>query len=214
VSKKESYLVAECVVLFFVIPLLLYFVRHHLGFRILALVWVLAGVCVGLLNRHPAFDWKVLWQTAGLSSHLKGVLVTFLPLAICMGLLAWLLLPAHFLRFPRGTFEIWALVVVLYPPLLAYPQEVIFRCFFFERYRSIFSNQAAMILLNGLSFGLAHVFYGNWIAPSLATLGGILFAYRYVRTGSLLAVSLEHGLWGDYLFTVGIGWYFYSGSIQ
>jgi membrane protease YdiL (CAAX protease family) len=214
VSKKGSYLVVECVFLFFVIPVLLYFVRHHLGFRILALVWVLAGVCVGCLIRDPAFDRRVLWKTAGLASHLKGIVVTFLPPAICMGLLAWLLLPAHFLSFPRGKPEIWALVMVLYPPLLAYPQEVIFRCFFFERYRSIFPNQAAMILLNGLSFGLAHVFYGNWIAPSLGTLGGILFAYRYVRTGSLLAVSLEHGLWGDYLFTIGIGWYFYSGSIQ
>jgi hypothetical protein len=26
-------------------------------------------------------------------------------------------------------------------------------------------------------------------------------------------VALEHALWGNFLFTTGIGWYFYSGSI-
>jgi hypothetical protein len=47
----------------------------------------------------------------------------------------------------------------------------------------------------------------------LSMLGGWLFAYRYHRTGSVFAVSLEHGLWGDFLFTVGLGRYLYSGSI-
>jgi membrane protease YdiL (CAAX protease family) len=214
VRKKESYLVAEWFVLFFAVPLMLYLVRHHLGSRILPLVWVLAGGCVACLIRDPAFDRRVLWKSEDLSSHLRGIVVTFLPPALCISLLTWLLLPGHFLSFPQNKLGIWVVVMVFYPPLFAYPQEVLFRCFFFHRYRPVFPNQVAMILMNGLSFGLAHVFYGNWIAPSLATLGGILFAYRYVKTGSLLAVSLEHGLWGDYLFTVGVGWYFYSGSIQ
>ncbi len=28
------------------------------------------------------------------------------------------------------------------------------------------------------------------------------------------AVSIEHALWGNFLFTVGIGWFFYSGAIR
>jgi len=28
-----------------------------------------------------------------------------------------------------------------------------------------------------------------------------------------LAAGLEHALWGDLLFTLGLGWYFYTGSI-
>lgn len=41
-----------------------------------------------------------------------------------------------------------------------------------------------------------------------------LFAYRSPATGSLLLVTLEHALWGNLLFTTGLGWYFSSGSIQ
>jgi membrane protease YdiL (CAAX protease family) len=65
-----------------------------------------------------------------------------------------------------------------------------------------------------VSFGLAHVVYGNAIAPLLTTLGGFVFAYRYLRTNSLVAVSIEHALWGSFVFTIGFGWYLYSGSIR
>lgn len=41
-----------------------------------------------------------------------------------------------------------------------------------------------------------------------------LFFYRYHRTCSLLAVALERALWGDLVFTLGIGWHLYSGSIR
>jgi membrane protease YdiL (CAAX protease family) len=67
--------------------------------------------------------------------------------------------------------------------------------------------------MNAISFSLAHLFYSNWVALLLSFLGGYLFAWRYHRSQSLPLVSLEHALWGDFLFTVGLGWYFYSGAI-
>jgi uncharacterized protein len=39
----------------------------------------------------------------------------------------------------------------------ALPREIIFKSFFFHRYGSIFPGPAAMILLNGISFGLFHL---------------------------------------------------------
>ena len=103
----------------------------------------------------------------------------------------------------------------LYPALLVLPQELLFRCFFFHRYESLFGGKTwLLILCNAASFGLSHLFYGNWIAPTLSFVGGLLFAWRYATTRSLAAVSLEHALWGNYLFTIGIGWYFYSGAIS
>jgi len=41
-----------------------------------------------------------------------------------------------------------------------------------------------------------------------------VFGWRYHKSRSLPLVSLEHALWGDYLFTISIGWFFYSGAIQ
>lgn len=42
---------------------------------------------------------------------------------------------------------------------------------------------------------------------------GVLFGVTYARTGSTLQAALEHGLWEWYGFTVGLGWYVYSGAI-
>jgi uncharacterized protein len=47
-----------------------------------------------------------------------------------------------------------------------------------------------------------------------AAFRGMLFACRYARAGSLVAPVIEHGLWGGFIFTIGMGWYFYSGSIR
>ena len=48
----------------------------------------------------------------------------------------------------------------------------------------------------------------------MTAVGGYLFARTYARSESTLMVSLEHALWGDFLFTVGLGWYFWGGSIR
>ncbi len=103
--------------------------------------------------------------------------------------------------------------MVLYPLVSVYPQEIIFRAYFFHRYRLLFPRPAVMILASGLCFGLVHVFFFNAWALTLSTVGGILFAWTYHRSGSILFSSIEHGLWGDFIFTVGLGMYFYSGAI-
>jgi membrane protease YdiL (CAAX protease family) len=215
-SKKfrNALLWVECLILFFVLPGALYFFRHELAFRVVPLVLVLALGCGVYLSRRPGFSGRVFYVCQDFSIHLRRVLYLFLPSAAVLLLTAWLFLPENFLRFPLMRPGIWALVMLLYPLLAAYPQEIVFRGFFFERYKDILPSQAAMLAVNGLSFGLAHALYGNWLAPTLAALGGALFGFRYLRSGSLLIAGLEHGLWGNLLFTSGWGWYFYSGAIQ
>ena len=111
--------------------------------------------------------------------------------------------------------EIWWMVVMIaYPLLSVYPQEILFRTFFFHRYRPILGSRHGAILWSAFVFGLAHLFFANWIAPTLTALGGYLFARTYTRSGSTLAAVIEHALWGDFLFTIGLGWYFYGGSIR
>jgi membrane protease YdiL (CAAX protease family) len=64
-----------------------------------------------------------------------------------------------------------------------------------------------------VAFGLAHIVFANWTAPLMTTVMGVLFALTYARTGSTLQASLEHGIWGWFAFTVGLGWYVFSGAI-
>jgi hypothetical protein len=213
-SNRKHYLAAECALIFFIAPAALYFFRFELAFKILPLVWGVALLCGIYLVKYRGYGRRALWIPEGLGRSLAGVVALFLPLAALLALLAWFLIPDRFFAFPRHHPRIWAAVMLLYPLLAAYPQEVFYRAFFFDRYRPLFGGPHQLILINALSFGIGHAVYGNWLAPVLSTFGGILFAYRYHRCGSTLVVGIEHALWGNFIFTSGYGWYFYSGAIQ
>jgi membrane protease YdiL (CAAX protease family) len=210
----KRYLIAECAVLFFIAPAALYFVRTEIAFKIVPLMWAVALSGCVVLRKSGHLDAGELWRAENLSREVREILCIFLPSAVVMTLLAWIFIPDKFLSFPRSRPLIWFLVMVMYPVLMAYPQELFFRTFFFRRYDSVFSDKRMLMAANALSFGVAHSLYGNWLAPVLSTAGGFLFAWRYHRCGSVLIVSLEHAMWGNLLFTTGYGWYFYSGAIQ
>jgi uncharacterized protein len=83
-----------------------------------------------------------------------------------------------------------------------------------HRYQPLFdpagSSPWLLILASGVAFSVMHVVLRNPLAVSLTFVGGILFAYRFHETGSLLVSSFEHALYGCYLFTIGLGRYFYA----
>ena len=59
----------------------------------------------------------------------------------------------------------------------------------------------------------SHAFEMFPIAVLLGTLGGILFAYTYCKSGSLILAAVEHAIWGCALFTFGLGSYFYGSTV-
>ena len=67
--------------------------------------------------------------------------------------------------------------------------------------------------MSALIFCFAHVFFINWVAPLLSLFGGLMFATTYSKTNSLLLVSIEHALYGNTLFFIGLGWFFWGGSV-
>lgn len=211
--SKKALLRIECAVFFFIGPLMLYFIRHWFAWRITPIVLFLSFICLLGLITDRGFNRKRLWHIGNLPAHLRGILLTFSIAATGIALFTYLFHRVHFLYFLSAEPKLWLVFILVYPLLVVYPQELVFRAFFFHRYRGIFGNKLAMIGLSGLSFGLAHLFLANWYAPVLATAGGVLFAYRYARAESLVIAAIEHGLWGNFLFTIGMGWYFYSGSI-
>ncbi|WP_412561108.1 CPBP family intramembrane glutamic endopeptidase [Winogradskyella sp. MIT101101] len=99
----------------------------------------------------------------------------------------------------------WALILFIYTIFSVYPQELIYRTFFFQRYESLFRNDALFILVNAALFSLAHLFFKNTLVMVLTFIGGILFALTFKKTKSTLLVSIEHAIYGCWLFTVGMG---------
>jgi len=104
--------------------------------------------------------------------------------------------------------------MLLYPIFSALPQEFIFCKFFFYRYKSLFKNDNNLVIFSGIFFSITHLLFLNFIAPILSLIGGLLFANTYKKYRYLLLVSLEHCLYGNTLFFIGIGWYFWGGSVN
>ena len=114
-----------------------------------------------------------------------------------------------FLNLPRSHFFLWLLIMILYPILSAFPQEIVYRSFFFKRYGNLFKNKKVLIFVNAFLFSFAHIIYLNPIVILFTFIGGLIMAQSYSKHNSLIKVSIEHGLYGDIVFTSGLGAYFY-----
>lgn len=159
-------------------------------------------------SRHDWLRWRVS------RVEVRRVLLTFAIAAPLLVALAWWLRPADLFAFPRERTRVWLLVMVLYPLLSVYPQEIVFRAFFFRRYGVLFGEGAGLILAGAATFGFAHITFHNWVAVLLTLFGGFLFARTYHRTQALLFVAMEHALYGCFVFTVGYGHYLVDGTMR
>jgi membrane protease YdiL (CAAX protease family) len=133
------------------------------------------------------------------------MLVTFLVAAAVLLVLVRVIHPGSLFAFPLRHPLAWAAFLGWYPLLSALPQEIIFRAFFFSRYRSLFGDGRWLVAGSALAFGFAHLAFHNPVAVALTLPAGLMFARTYRRTGTLLFVSLEHALYGCLVFTIGLG---------
>jgi membrane protease YdiL (CAAX protease family) len=199
---------------FLVLPLLASWHGELVKRWVIPQLLFLALLCLLLLLRDANFDREVLRQVTLRWRYCLGRMAALLLLG-GSALSVWAASSGDVVlfSFPRERPGLWLVVLLLYPLLSALPQEMIFRVFVFHRYRALFPTPGRMILASAAVFSLAHGILGNWQAPALAFIGGLLFAWTYFRTNSLPLVALEHGIWGDWVFTLGLGQYFYGGHI-
>jgi hypothetical protein len=199
--------VVEFLVLFAVLPTLVYLSRFRLP--PLPMLWVLTAYCLWMLSRHGNLD-AVRLNPAGLLRQLPSILPLFLLFALILTGLIHRYVPDDLFGFVRSHPKLWALLMVGYPLLSVYPQGIIYRAFFFERYRTVFPSLWLMIFMSAAAFAYVHIVFRNWFAVVLTIPGGVIFAIRYAHTGSLFISCFEHALYGCWLFTVGMGKWFVS----
>lgn len=167
---RPVYLAAEFSTIFILGPILLIFYQRSIGVFLIPGLLAVATVCTLVLLKDPSFDRRWLLGFDGFLPWLRQLPFIFLPAAAVLTVGCAVFRPELLFAFPRGHTLIWLMVMVLYPLLSAYPQEIIFRTFFFHRYHRLFPTDTSKIMVSGFCFGLAHVFFANWIAPVLATL--------------------------------------------
>jgi membrane protease YdiL (CAAX protease family) len=67
-------------------------------------------------------------------------------------------------------------------------------------------------MVSAFAFSYMHIVFRNPAAMGLTLIGGVLFAITYEDTESLIISIFEHALYGNFLFTIGLGRYLYLGA--
>jgi membrane protease YdiL (CAAX protease family) len=200
--KSTYYRLIELFIIFVLVPISLVIdisIRLQIGMIILGFIYVLI-VMVGVektrihINKH--IEWRKFW---------KLTLIKFIVIACVALLYVSILEPENLFKPVKKDYRIWLLFLGIYSFLSVYPQELIYRTFFFQRYQDLFKNEYVFILVNAALFSLAHLFFRNTMVMIIAFIGGLLFAFTFKKTKSTLLVSIEHAIYGCWLFTVGMG---------
>jgi hypothetical protein len=182
------------------------------------LPWVF-GIFAVLLVLERDRSWIRAFTTLPRFRHVLYILLSFIVLGGALTWYAYTYYPARFLAFPRGNYELWLQVMMLYPAISVVTQEIIYRVFYFHRYAPLLENRPILeIILSAALFSFAHLMlFGirqdpiHWQSIAISFAGGLLFSYRYYTTKSFWAVALEHSLYGNLIYTVGLGLFFYTG---
>ena len=203
-------LAAEFAFLFVGVPLLVYYrIIPNLPIPYLLLMALFAFL---LLRHDSSFDAARLTTLANLRPRVLPLLMRDAICLALLGLSVRFLAPQYLFSFVKRAPLFWGLVMLLYPLLSVYPQELLYRAFFFHRYEALFGSRWSMVLASALAFGFVHIIFGNWLAVGLSIIGGLLFSITYQQSGSLLFTCLEHAIFGNFIFTIGLGQFFYHGS--
>lgn len=210
--KQRSVLFFEFIILCLALPGFI-IVGRHAPFMF-AFLWGATAYCYIVMRVFYRDDLRHIWNWRAVSwRNLKPVLVRWIIATIAMWAFIGWYDPERQFGLLRENPGFLPYLMILYPLLSALPQEFIFCSFFFKRYRKFFGQGRLMIFSSALVFAYAHMLYINPVAPVISFIGGLIFARTYWQHKSLALVTIEHGLYGNSLFLVGLGWYFYSGGV-
>ncbi len=200
----------ELVFIFLCMPVLLFTLVTDLNLWLMPVLGMVGITCLLLLLLDPSFKRFRLTNVSEFRQHLRTSLSVFVPSAALILLTLYAIAPDFAFSLPLQHTDLWIMTLLIYPIVSVLPQEIIFRTFFFHRYKGIIPSKYARWIISTFCFALAHVVYGNWIAVVLSILAGAFFGYRYMHTRSTPVVIIEHTLWGSLLFSTGVGMFFLS----
>jgi membrane protease YdiL (CAAX protease family) len=197
------------------VELVLVFVGLPLAYRaglfpapMLAVLDAVALACAAVLLFDSAFDRRRLGGAGAVRGELAGIALRGMAAAAVIVLTVVALDPSALLGLPRRHLDRWARLVVVYPVLSAWPQELLYRTYFFHRYRPLFGGGHALVAASTAAFSFLHVVFPNLVAIALTIPAGLVLGWTYRRTGSLVVVTVEHALYGVLVFTLGLARYF------
>jgi membrane protease YdiL (CAAX protease family) len=200
--NSTPYKSAELFILFILLPISFtipyaVWIKLSIGFLgFLYVIFVLLKVENEKFKIAPNLNWIHFW---------KETLLKFLIIACLTSLFVWFTNKQMLFEVVINKPIMWIIFLLVYCFFSVYPQELLYRTFFFKRYKNLFKNESLFLFLNAILFSLAHMFFKNSLVIIITFFGGLLFAFTFNNTKSTLLVSIEHAIYGSWLFTVGMG---------
>lgn len=209
---RRSWLTLEMLLLFVLTPIAVYSLLYDFRIPLFTLLPGVFVLFIVLLTLDRSFSWHGLLGTGIRLRDLLSIAAVFALAGPALVLFAYVDGPGRMFGLYSLNHELWLRIIILYSLLSVTAQEIMYRVFFFHRYRSLFGGDAqAGIVLNAVLFSFSHIVFQNVTTLIISFLGGLLFAWRYESSRSYWALVLEHSLYGSLIFTVGLGRYFYTG---
>lgn len=143
-----------------------------------------------------AVNWKAFW---------RQTILKLIAIIILTTLYVWAFDKSNLFSVFLNKPLMWIAILFIYSLFSVYPQELIYRTFFFQRYETLFKSKELLIFINAIVFCLAHLFFKNTLVLALTFIGGLLFGMTFYKSKSTLFVTIEHAIYGCWLFTVGMG---------
>ena len=199
---NKTYLLGELTLLFILIPSVLYFDIPGFikaGFVLIGIAYVISTVIKNQLFTRRSY------YTLPIRSNWKAIVLRFMLLIVFSTILMYFSDNEKLFIVVKTNPVLWLVVSIFYSTVSVYPQEFLYRSFFFSRYGPLFRNSYLLIAINALVFSFAHIMFKNFFVLIITLIGGVIFAITFFRTRSLLLTSVEHALYGSWLFTVGMG---------
>lgn len=205
---RKAWLALECGALFLGVPAIV--AARWVPVPVIPVLLAMTAGCWLTLQWRHHIQVRSLLRPKVPSREWRRVLVLYFVAIPCLVGLLWLINPSVMFFLLRRHTGFWLLIMFAYPVFSVLPQELVYRAFFFERYRPLFGRGVGMTAASALVFGYGHLVFHNYVAVALTFLGGWLFATTYRRSSSLFLVSVEHALYGCAIFTIGFGQYFFD----
>ncbi len=197
--------VIEILLVFIGVPVLYYFnlIPFHkaIPLAVVFLVYLIIILLNTSFNRkrlglNGFKGWKLIWM----KSFLVGIVLLVVVLVF---------FPNNLFNIPRNMPFIWLAILVFYPIWSVLPQEFIYRVYFYHRFKHLIKELWILHLINALLFSFSHIIFRNWLVLLFVFIASFIFSYTYSKTKSFMAVFIEHAIYGNLVFTIGLGDFFY-----
>ena len=204
---KTIWLAFEFVLLFFGVPLYIYFDPKLIYPSVLVLP-ILVGIFI-YLKRLPNFRFKDLIKLKIPKKEFTLHLLVAVVTAVIMLIIIYLFDHDNLFNLLKAKPLLLLMLCTFYPVFSAYGQEIIYRTFLFYRYRKLFKTDVLIVLASSVAFSFVHIVYYSHVSILLTLILGLYLAKIYLKTQSVLFAAILHGIYGDLVFIVGLGHYFW-----